>query len=115
MIPHMSRQGKDEWLRDVDARQRNVVFPDTVQNEARFWRNLGKGPANTATKVGLAILALFVSWFLAAILIATYQAHATWMVAIGMLLLWGPIFGAIAWATHRTLRNIENARQRRKH
>jgi hypothetical protein len=36
----MSKRGKDEWLQDVDARQRNVVFPDTALNEGRFWRNL---------------------------------------------------------------------------
>jgi hypothetical protein len=36
----MGRQNKEEWLRDIEARQRNIVFPDTVQNEGRFWRNL---------------------------------------------------------------------------
>ncbi len=40
-MPH--RTNREEWLRDVDARQRNIVFPDTVQNEARFWRNLYRG------------------------------------------------------------------------
>jgi hypothetical protein len=45
---------RDEWLQDIEARQRNVVFPDTVQNEARFWRNVGKQPFTTSTKVGLA-------------------------------------------------------------
>jgi hypothetical protein len=34
---------RDEWLRDIDARQRNVVFPDAAANEARFWRNLHEG------------------------------------------------------------------------
>ncbi len=29
----MGTQRRDEWLRDVEARQRNVVFPDTVRNE----------------------------------------------------------------------------------
>ena len=32
-----------EWMRDVIERQRNVVFPDTAKNEARFWRNLYMG------------------------------------------------------------------------
>jgi hypothetical protein len=36
----MGHQGKEDWLRDIEARQRNIVFPDTAQNEARFWRNL---------------------------------------------------------------------------
>ncbi len=40
MIPPMDRQ---EWERDVSNSQRNIVFPDTVQNEARFYRNLLSG------------------------------------------------------------------------
>jgi len=48
----------DQWLQDVEARQRNIVFPDTVQNEARFWHNLSKRPLHTSTKIGLAFLAV---------------------------------------------------------
>jgi hypothetical protein len=106
-----SQRQRDEWLQDLQARQRNVVFPDTVQNEARFWRNLGKGPSSRLTTVGLAVLAIFVSWFLGAILIATYLAGKTWAVVLGMLLLWGPIFGAIAWATRRSLRKLQGPRR----
>jgi hypothetical protein len=101
---------RDDWQRDIQARQRNVVFPDTVENEARFWRNLGKGPSKISTKIGLAILAVFVFGFGAAILVATHQAGVTWLFVLAMLLLCGPIFGAIAWATRRSLRDIEKAR-----
>jgi hypothetical protein len=58
-----SMQGKrEEWLRDVEARQRNIVSPDTAQNEARFWRNLlsGKEPLTIVQRVGLGILAFAV-------------------------------------------------------
>jgi hypothetical protein len=48
----------DEWLKDIAVWQHNVVFPNTVQNEARFWRNLGKRPRTASIKVGLALLAL---------------------------------------------------------
>jgi hypothetical protein len=34
------RKARKEWEQDTNARQRNVVFPDTVQNEGRLWRNL---------------------------------------------------------------------------
>src|SRR5450755_1391628 len=37
------RQSRDEWLHDIQARQRNLVFPDTASNEARFWRNIIDG------------------------------------------------------------------------
>lgn len=34
-----------EWERDIRNRQRNIVFPDTVLNEARFFRNVVSGRA----------------------------------------------------------------------
>jgi hypothetical protein len=37
------RVKREEWLEDIEARQRNVVFPDTVNNEARLWRNIIEG------------------------------------------------------------------------
>ena len=36
-------RSRKEWLKDVNERQRNLVFPDTLRNEMRFWRNLGSG------------------------------------------------------------------------
>jgi len=51
---------RDEWLHDIDARQRNVVFPDTVVNEGRFWRNVaeGKRRLTTVQKIGVGLLGL---------------------------------------------------------
>src|SRR5206468_2967229 len=51
---------RDEWLHDVDARQRNVVFPNTVANEARFWRNVAEGKQclTTVQKIGIGLLGL---------------------------------------------------------
>jgi hypothetical protein len=113
----MSDHHKEEqWLRDVRDRQRNIVFPDTVDNEARFWRNLGKQPFTTPTKVGLALLAILGWGTVAVVLVAAFHEGVIWRIALVMLLLWGPILGAIAWATHRSLR--QNARRnplRRKH
>jgi predicted nucleic acid-binding protein len=33
---------RDQWLQDIENRQPNRVFPDTVRNKARVWRNLGE-------------------------------------------------------------------------
>jgi len=109
---------RDQWVQDVEARQRNVVFPNTVQNEARFWRNSSKQPFTTSTKVGLGVLGVFVYGFLITILVAAFRAGVGWRLAVGMILFCGPLFGAIAWATRHSLRNIENARHHphsRKH
>ena len=61
ILSEMSKHDKDDWLRDLDARQRNVIFPDPAQNEGRFWRNLwaGKDSLNLAQWVGLIVLFLF--------------------------------------------------------
>jgi len=65
MSEHHSRE---EWLRDVNERQRNVVFPDTLKNETRGWRNLieSKQPLSLIQQAGLLVLAVsFVSFALA--------------------------------------------------
>jgi hypothetical protein len=51
---------QEEWEQDVRARQRNTVFPDTVQNEARLWRNLanGKQKLTIVQYVGIALMFL---------------------------------------------------------
>ena len=98
---------------DIEARQRNVVFPDTVQNEARFWRNLGNQPWTPVTKVGLVLLGLFVFGFLGRLIVAVFQAGVALRAMVVMLLIWGPIFLAIAWATRRALRNISHSKRKR--
>jgi hypothetical protein len=51
---------REEWLQDIEARQRNIVFPDTVNNEARFWRNIieGKQRLTVVQKVGIGLVGL---------------------------------------------------------
>ena len=60
------RQRRPEWMREVELRQRNIVYPDTLRNEVQFWRNLltEKDPHPALHIVGLLILALVASFFL---------------------------------------------------
>jgi hypothetical protein len=53
-------KGQEEWEQDISARQRNIVFPDTVQNEGRFWRNLatGKQKLTIVQVIGIALMFL---------------------------------------------------------
>lgn len=50
-----------EWERDVRNRQRNIVFPDTVLNEGRFYRNLASGKAifTRGQRISLLIIVAF--------------------------------------------------------
>jgi hypothetical protein len=94
----------DDWLLEAQSSQRNIVFPDTVRNEARFWRNLREW--NTTTKIGLLILGIFVYGLAATLVIALVREndwrHLSGLV-LGMILLWGPAFALLAWATRRAL------------
>jgi hypothetical protein len=61
-------QSREEWLHDIEERQRNIVFPDTLNNETRGWRNLigSKQPPTLIQQLGLLVLAVsFVSFALA--------------------------------------------------
>lgn len=51
---------QQEWERDVINRQRNIVFPDTVLNEGRFYRNIASGLAihTRGQKASLLVVAL---------------------------------------------------------
>ena len=106
----VNHRSKDEWLRDVDARQRNVVFPDTVQNEGRFWRNLGKEPLTPVAKAGLVVLGIFVFGNLAFILTLILRdengKRLLVVLVLGVVLIFGPVVAAIVWGTRRALKNI---------
>jgi hypothetical protein len=109
-----NRHKRDQWLQDVEERRPNVVFPETLQNETQGWRNLSKRPLTTSAKIGLAFLGIAGWGFSLRILFAAAKEGVLWPLVLGMLLLWGPIFGVIGWATRRSLRQIQNARRARK-
>ena len=106
-----NRHRREEWLRDIDERQRNSVFPDTARNEARFWRNLSETPWKTSTLVGMIILAAFVCTWLGIFVFAGLQSGVVTALALAVstLLLAGSLFVAIAWATRRSLKEAKNA------
>lgn len=91
------RKQRDQWLQDARDRQNNIVFPQTLANETRLWRNLRTRPPTALTWAGLAILAVFVFGGMGYFLIILIQAGMLWAGAAVMLLIFGPIFGLIVW------------------
>jgi len=79
-----NRHRREEWLRDIDERQRNSVFPDTARNEARFWRNLSETPWKTSTLVGMIILAAFVCTWLGIFVFAGLQSGVVTALALAV-------------------------------
>lgn len=112
----MRKNSRDEWLQELNARQRNIVFPDTVNNETEMWRRLGEKPMSPIQKIGLGLMAIFV-FGLALVVFALgaegnslhnriLAAFRFWgPVAIIGILIFGPLMAILAWATKRALRN----------
>src|SRR6266849_6658114 len=53
------RREVDRWEQDLRNRQRNIVFPDTVLNEARFYRHMfaSKASFTLLQRFGIVLLA----------------------------------------------------------
>src|SRR5690349_20459038 len=52
---------KLDWEQDILNRQRNIVFPDTVLNEGRFYRNIFSRDAyfTPGQRIGLVMFGIF--------------------------------------------------------
>jgi hypothetical protein len=91
--------------------------PTHVESDTMLY--LEENPAfNAPAKVGYILLALFVVG-MASFLVAIVARDLNWKqelstVALVMLLFWGPIFAAIAWATRRNLRKARLLPKNRK-
>ena len=109
------RKAREEWEQDVSARQRNVVFPDTVRNEGRLWGNLksGKQKLTIAQAMGIALIFLVcvrVFWSDAAmrfryaasgsIFNRLVAAFGWWVIIFG---LFGLFFLLLRWRVRRAL------------
>jgi hypothetical protein len=104
----MKPRSRDEWLDDINARQRNVVFPDTAQNEARFWRNIisGKRHLTIAQITGVALIWLAMAFPLWALLKWMRYSVYAWL-ALSFCAL---AFLLLRWGTLKALASREHPR-----
>jgi hypothetical protein len=72
----MNERNSGDWLRDVESRQRNTVFPDTVRNEGEFYRGIANRPLTRAGKVGFVLLSAFVIVPMAIVIYAVVSTAA---------------------------------------
>ena len=94
---------QQKWERDILNRQRNIVFPDTVLNEGRFYRNVASGKAvfSTAQKVSLVIIfayfAVITVVFLAGVISTYHTEQNTRLLADDIRLLSLPCSELLFW------------------
>ena len=109
------RKAREEWEQDVSARQQNVVFPDTVRNEGRLWRNLKseKQKLTIVQAIGIALILLVcasIFWSDASmrfrhaasgsIINRLVAAFGWWVIILG---LFGLFFVLLRWRVRRAL------------
>lgn len=56
-------------MQDVELRQRNIVFPDTANNQARLWRNVIDGHQDLSTVQWFGLFLIYVPSIVALIAI----------------------------------------------
>jgi hypothetical protein len=60
LLDHMAHQHQSEELtRDIEGRQRNIVFPDTARNLGGFWGGLYRQRLSVFQWIGLIVLFVF--------------------------------------------------------
>jgi nitrate reductase gamma subunit len=112
----MSKPGQEEWIKDMRERQRNVVFPDALRNEASGWRRLmtSKQPLTTVHAVGIGLLFLAMGVVLGGLISEKLRRSAgdsfidrvfggfgDWIVLFAIL---GTFFLLLRWRVRRALR-----------
>lgn len=60
---------QEQWMRDIELRQRNIVFPDTANNQARLWRNVIDGHQGLTTVQWIGLFVIYVPSIVALIAI----------------------------------------------
>jgi hypothetical protein len=76
--------GRDEWHCDIDGHQRNIVFPGTANNDAKFWS--GYQRLNAVQKIGIGVLYAAVLATLVVALLGDVHSGFSWRnVVFGLL------------------------------
>jgi hypothetical protein len=92
----------------TDPALRHGSMPDEVPF-------LKQNPAfNTPAKIAAVLLLLWIVGLGLTYVIASSQDHMLGTLVVGYVLIFGPIFGAIAWATRRALRSSTHLSKNRK-
>lgn len=93
----VSKRDERPHLEDVDQRQRNIVFPDTVSNETRFWRNLytGKQKLTVIQVFGVIVLAIWVMILAGLPFLMDRDVNSGWEGYLSVLIEWLLAFGLL--------------------
>jgi hypothetical protein len=77
----MKKATREQWIEDVSSRQRNLVFPDTAENEARFCRNLYQGTQRLTLlqSSGIVVMVLLAIFLVISITVGWGHEGSSWV------------------------------------
>jgi predicted lysophospholipase L1 biosynthesis ABC-type transport system permease subunit len=89
---------RNEWMREVELRQRNIVFPDTAANEARFWKNIVSGKLTKVQIIGVIV-------YVGAVAALTWVTAKEMISIVGLIFLGGcgAAFLLLRWRVRKAL------------
>jgi hypothetical protein len=117
----MSERDQDRWLKDARASQRDIVFPDTVSTERRFWRNAitGKTRLTKVHIVGFVLIFVMVTMIWWGLIherlkylgggLSVFQKFGLFADYAGLLALFAILFLVLRWRVRRALGSIEHS------
>lgn len=118
MRGHRKRnRSREDWHEDLASRQRNIVFPDTLRNEAAGWRRLiesGK-PLKLVQIIAFGLMFAVAAWVIwdimkdkmaasagaGSLVERFWTAFADWILLFGLC---GAVFVILRWSVRRALR-----------
>ena len=100
----------------TELRRRKLTDPSVLHRRATDEvAPLTQNPAfNFPAKAAAGLMGLGVAGVLLTLIIAAAQVHLLFKFILAFVLVWGPIFAVLAWATRRALRNPALKNQARK-
>ena len=100
----------------TELRRRKLTGPSVLHRRATDEvAPLAQNPAfNFPAKAAAGSMVLACAGFLLTLIIAAAHVHLLFKVILAFVLVWGPIFAILAWATRRALRNPSLRNQARK-
>jgi hypothetical protein len=94
---------QEEWMRDIEGHQRNIVPRDAPSYETMFWRNIisGKRRFSAVQVVGISVVGGAVAFLLWYMLVGIVSSPI-----VGCLLLcgYGALFLLLRWRVRKALK-----------
>jgi len=106
------RDKRNEWLREVEQRRRDIVFPQFSKDEISLWRTLKQRPLNLPAKIAFIWFVVSMVGFAVFVLVQSHREGELRDLAVttGLTIV---LFIAPIFCSHRVVGSSQSARDSR--